>query len=333
MDNQATINPYFNTFVARALLRVPRNPKNVQSVKKYIDWHFSHLNLETPDYNGYVGSIYDYSAKTCEHTVDSETSKQKYDSLDSYAATFLSLLYDYYQVTSDDEYIRGHDWEISAVIDLLLSLQHDGITFTKPDYPIAYLMNNAEVYEGLKHAKILYQQVFLEALPSEEQDPATLDRLNKLNVAIKNMEQSLEDDFWNNQKNRYEVNLNEEHQVVGRFSWQNFYADATGQLFPIMHHLIEPDSQRAENLYQTFSSYYQWEDMQHLTDGNADFYWTRLAYTAALMGDTQRFDTYLDNYQAMAMTDHSSPAYNAESAWIILGCQEMIEHYQTVIAP
>ncbi len=96
---------------------------------------------------------------------------------------------------------------------------------------------------------------------------------------------------------------------------------------PVIHGVITPHSKRARDLYQKFSTYYQWQNMEHITDGTADFYWTRFAYVAALMGDNERFDAFLTRYRQLAMPTHDSPAYNADAAWIILACKHMIESY------
>ena len=57
-DGRVQMSPYFAEFTALALLESGQT--YLPSVKKYLDWHFSHLNTKEEDFNGEAGTIYDY---------------------------------------------------------------------------------------------------------------------------------------------------------------------------------------------------------------------------------------------------------------------------------
>lgn len=52
-DGKLTLNPYFSDFAALAMLE---SDKYLGQVKKYADWHFSHLNTADTDHNGLDGT-------------------------------------------------------------------------------------------------------------------------------------------------------------------------------------------------------------------------------------------------------------------------------------
>ena len=156
------VNPYFADYTAMALIRSDKDRKNVTEVRNYLDWHFSHLNSAKEDINGVDGTIYEYNVKVEDGVIVSQTTKEKYDSVDSYAASFLALLCDYYETTGDNDYILKNYNDITRIMGAIDAVMDDGLTYSKPDYLNKYLMDNAEVYEGLDCLIELYDNVFLQ---------------------------------------------------------------------------------------------------------------------------------------------------------------------------
>jgi hypothetical protein len=327
-DGSASINPYFNTRTALALLIAHRSDEDIERVKHYIEWYFEHLNTKQEDNNGIAGTIYDYEVKTEGAHVVEEKSLNHYDSVDSYAATFLSLLNRYYQITSDRLSIINHYGDIGMVVGSLEATQQSGLSLTKPDYEVVFLMDNCEVYKGLNDAIELYQSAILGQLPTEELNRKAENELKNLIDYRDEMAEKFETTLWNDSEQRYEVSLDKNHQVMGSFEWEDFYADATSQLFPIVNEVIEADSDRAIALYNQFSSYYQWEKMDHVYSDEEQTYWSVIAYIAALMEDTERLEEYLSYYESNVMDKHESPIYNSDAGWVILACHHMIKHYE-----
>lgn len=100
-----------------------------------------------------------------------------------------------------------------------------------------------------------------------------------------------------------------------------YYPCATAQLFPILSGLIEPNTERAETLYNKFSDTYDWEKF----DYPDDFYWGANVYTAALMNDLDRVVTYMTEYKALMDGGHKYPLYNADIARASMAAYIMLE--------
>ncbi|MBR6781379.1 MAG: hypothetical protein IKM24_10245, partial [Clostridia bacterium] len=159
-NGEVTVNPYFADIAALALLTDAEN--YADEVKSYMEWHFEHLNTAATDYNGVDGTIYDYTLTvengkvTAENVTNGEPS---YDSTDSYAATFLTVVNAYYEATADKEYIVSRSRDIIRIAEAMLSTYSFGLTNAKPDYAVKFLMDNCEVYEGALAAAALLNTI------------------------------------------------------------------------------------------------------------------------------------------------------------------------------
>ena len=323
-DGNATMNPYFADIAALGILEGDSSGHAV--VKKYMDWHFAHLNTAETDYNGVDGTIYDYTLTvsggkvTKEQININDQGKKSYDSTDSYAATFLCLLWKYSQKSGDNAYIVSHAAEIRRIINAMYATMDNDLTMAKPDYEVKYLMDNCEVYEGLAAAVHLYEDVLA---PGGAGDAAMLSRLkaDKQKVA-----DAIEGQMWNS-AGYYEAGLFRNGSVAYAFSWDSFYPCATAQLFPVICGLISPGSARAQSLYDSFNRYYStgasqhaWEEMD-IPDA---FYWCTLVQAGALMGDDARVKTYMTNYKKVMRT-HAYPLYNAEAGRACVAASIMLQ--------
>ena len=314
-----TMNPYFADFAALALLGAGES--YYENVRRYMDWHFAHLNTAQTDYNGVDGTIYDYTVTLSNGVMVSEqisinaNGQKSYDSTDSYAATFLCVVAKYYEKTGDLDYLQAHSQDLQRVLNPIRQTMHSGLTFAKPDYRIKYLMDNCEVYEGLVAAEKIYAALGLSELCAEATD-------------LKNQVfEAIETHMWVAAGGYYEVALGVNNDSAYAFTWSNFYPCATAQLFPISCGLLEPTDPRAIHLYNQFNVYYStgepratWEKMT-IPDS---FYWGSLAYTAALMGDNARLESYMTLYLKV-MNRHAYPLYNADAARVCMAAQLMLE--------
>ena len=318
-NGEFTMNPYFADFAALALLGAGES--YYENVVRYMDWHFAHLNTAETDYNGVDGTIYDYTVKLSNGKVVSERininadGKQSYDSTDSYAATFLCVVAKYYEKTGDLAYLQANSQDLQRILNPIRQTMHTGLTFAKPDYRIKYLMDNCEVYEGLVAAEKIYAALGLTEILAE-----TTDLKNQVFNAI-------EQYMWVESGGYYEVALGVNNDSAWAFTWTNFYPCATAQLFTISCGLLAPSDPRALHLYNQFNAYYStgeqkatWEKMT-IPDS---FYWGSLAYTAALMGDNARLESYMTLYLKV-MNRHAYPLYNADAARVCMAAQVMLE--------
>jgi len=310
-NGMVKVNPYFADFAALSLLN--QADKYAANVKAYMDWHFAHLNTATQDYNGVDGTIYDYNVTVKNGTVVKEEilyqgNKNSYDSTDSYAATFLMVLQKYAEKTGDTAYIRAHATDIERVGNALFATMDNGLTMAKPTSPVKLLMDNCEVYAGLRAAAALYRKVL--------EDTATADSLD---VAAIDVVAHIESYMWAG--DHYHIGLTQMGMVYAPFSWTEYYPSATAQLFPILHGVLDPASDRAQTLYTQFCNRYDWEHLNH-----PDAYmWSSNAYTAAVMGDYERVHTFLSVYNERVSASRGYPLYNADAAWACMTAYYMTQ--------
>lgn len=319
-NGELRMNPYFADFAALALL--DKADEYADEVKEYADWHFGHLNTAETDHNDVDGTIYDYTitvkdGKVIKEDITILKRKNSYDSTDSYAATFLMVLNKYYEKTGDSQYILSHKSEILRIIDAMFSTYHNGLTTAKPDWRVKYLMDNSEVYEGLLAVSELFEKVLCPA------DASLEDVAKKCADAAFEVATAIEEQLWHPHLGYYEVGR---WKIVGTtsdiFSWNKYYPCATAQLFPIIHGLIAPNTERANKLYDRFCEEYNWENFEY----DDVFYWGANLQAAVKMNDMQRIVTYMTNY-AELMKTHAYPLYNADAARVSLAAKELLDKY------
>lgn len=307
----ADMCPYFADFAALSLLNQP--DRYATHVKKYMDWHFAHLNTASTDYNRVDGTIYDWQISVSQGKVTGETTKRTYDSTDSYAATFLMVLEKYVAKTGDKAYIIAHKKEIGRIVNAMFATMVNGLTLAKPDYAIKYLMDNCEVYEGMVAGARLYTNVLV---PADASLRSTRDKLQNGATQVKD---AINNRMFNG--SFYHPALGRDDGVAWQFNWSNYYPSATSQTFPIIHGLIAPGDPRAQSLYNQFCNAYKWEEF----DIPDTFYWGSNVYTAALMGDVERVKEYMTIYERVVMKRHVYPLYNADAAKICMAAYLMTQ--------
>ena len=320
-NGQVKMNPYFADFAALALL--DKTDEYMDEVKKYMDWHFAHLNTAETDHNGVDGTIYDYTITLKDGEITDESiailkKKNSYDSVDSYAATFLMVLNKYYNETGDSEYILDHSSEIQRIVNAMFAMYHKGLTIAKPEWKVKYLMDNCEVYEGAIAATELFKNVLCVNEPSLESVQ------KKCADAAVEVAQTIEDELWMPVAGHYKVGFYKILKIIPSdiFSWGKYYPCATAQLFPIIHGLIAPNTERANKLYDRFCEEYDWANFQY----DDVFYWGANLQAAVMMNDIDRVVTYMTNYAELIDT-HDYPLYNADAARVCLAANMLLEKY------
>jgi hypothetical protein len=142
--NNPYVVPYFVNLVAVNIL-----PYHPEKVKRYMEWYLDHLNY--PDVYGLTGTIYDYYISG-----NSEVPTYKYDSADSYGATFLSLSLLYVERTGDYKFIRDNLHKLKLIAYMIASLQdRDGLVKAVPYWNLKYLVDNIEDICGLRAFSVL----------------------------------------------------------------------------------------------------------------------------------------------------------------------------------
>ncbi|HEX3551822.1 MAG TPA: hypothetical protein VIA62_01160 [Thermoanaerobaculia bacterium] len=292
------IVPYYSNLGAIGLTKTPAYYANV---KAWMQWYLNHLNW--PDKWGIYGTVYDYDVAAN----GAETSTNDADSTDSYAATFLSLAWAYYQTgnATAQAYVKTLDYQLDVIGGVLVQTQQaDGLTWAKPDYKVKYLMDNCEVYKGLSDLASLYQNAFNDST-----------KASYYSAHASQVLQGIESELWNAAANDYYTDK-DEAGGKGTVNWSTWYPDATSQLFPVLNGVIDPSSSRANQLYYTQlnGAFPNWPTL-----GFSDsFPWALVSDAAALMGDSGRVNTYVTTIQNRYVSQGFPWTwYCAESGWFI----------------
>ena len=317
-NGELTVNPYFADFAALALL--DNAEEYADEVVKYMNWHFDHLNTKKEDFNRLDGTIYDYkvtmkNGEIVSEKISAPENADSYDTTDSYAATFLTVVNKYFYHTGDSAYLVSHARDLERITNVMFATLQNGLTYAKPNHLIKYLMDNCEVYEGAIAATRIFEEIVLQGNP---QYSDLRDDCNELIGTIKN---SINNKLWNYIGQYYKPGLIAFIDAPRKiFSWDIYYPQATSQLFPIICGVIDPSTERAKGLYEKFSDSYHWEAF----DYPDSFYWGANVQAAAIMNDLDSVTEYMENYLPLT-ENHSWPLYNMDIARTSMAAKIMID--------
>jgi hypothetical protein len=326
-NSGSRISPYFANIACRALLKVP-TADNISAVKKWMVWYMNKLNGHINPVTGnpeIAGSIYDYYGS-------GQTTNGTYDSVDSYAATFLSLAKDLGVISpSDKTWLNGYSSKLILIGDALEKCidnqanivpstfspdDNDGLSVDSYVHGAKYLMDNAEVNEGLK------SMIWLQSNVLAQNNAAHFQTLLDANTS------GIESQLWRG--TMYNWNDNGSSGATNS-KWSVFYADATCQLYPGMFGVINPTSERANLLYSTFNSKYpDW--YKGIVYDAGGYPWAVVCYAAAVINDKARVDVYLNHILSFNTAGSEKPNwYIAEAAFVILASDKMKNQGNTPI--
>lgn len=317
-NGELTMNPYFADFAALALL--DKADVYADNVVKYMNWHFAHLNTAKEDFNGLDGTIYDYiitmkDGKVASEKISTPENADSYDTTDSYAATFLTVLYKYLNKTGDGDYIAANTDDIVRITNVMFATYQNGLTYAKGNHRVKYLMDNCEVYEGAVAAAGLFEELVLRG------DSSYAQMVEKCKDMAQTVRKNINYKLWNFVGGYYLPGITAYVSIPTKiFSWNTYYPQATSQLFPIICGVIEPGTERAKNLYNKFSESFHWEAF----DYPDVFYWGANVQAAAVMNDLDSVMEYMTNYVPL-MEKHSWPLYNMDIARVSMAAHIILE--------
>ena len=317
--NSARINPYFANL---GTIGWTKDANHYGQVKNWMEWYWGHVSW--PDQWGHYGSIDDFdvtyngSSYSESATPDSPSSHHP-DSTDAYAGTFLSLAYAYYQTgdANAQAYIQSivepappNSDRLDYVGEIIIATkqsQGNNLTWARPDWNIEYLMDACEAYRGLRDLASLYTSLGLTS------------KASFYNTHADQMLNGIQTYLWNASANDYFRDTTDSG-VSDSVNWTVWYPDAVSQLFPIAFGILSPSDPRAQALYSAFNQQWgsQWPTLQ-IPD---QYPWAVVGYVAALMGDTQRANTYINTIQSVFISNNFNGDANHfwsvnEAGWFI----------------
>ena len=189
-------------------------------------------------------------------------------------------------------------------------------SYAKPDYKIIYLMDNCEVYSGLKSSQYLYTYII--------QNETEL--LQSINNKINYYDINFDKEWWKNDHYASILNSDKTEYTHIEFKYEQFYPSSTSQLFPFIYGLINPFNNEHSNIiYNKLGEFWKWEEMDYFTKKESSFYWGNFALFAAIFEDQQKFDKYLYEYEKIVNDGRKYPLYSAESGMVLLGLNHIIK--------
>lgn len=196
--------PYFANLAALALAEAPGST-NLGAAKSWANFYRARMKTD--------GTVDDQTGQP-----GAWTSTGERDSTDSYASTFLEVM----------DAIRKRDpaWTkirftdvTRAVGAMQLTLQPNGLTLAKPEWPVMYTMDNVEVWRGMKAASRL-------ALSAGKNDSA--DAWAALATRV---EVAIERDLWDAVRGSYRIGIQlDGGKMEGLEKW---YPDVMANLMAI----------------------------------------------------------------------------------------------------
>jgi len=287
--------PYFANLAAISLVDI-----QPARAKLYISWYLNNLNH--PDRWGLPGTIYDYKLRD-----GSLVPTYSYDSADSYASTFLSLVARYYRETNDANFIKENVDRIDMVAEVIVSLQDkDGLVFVRPGSKTKYLMDNAENFRGITD----WAQT-LESL-------GFVSKASKYREVADRIMDGIENVLYDKSRGKYAWFYN------SLWKWKRFpkqgrwYPDAVSQIYLILSGVLSTDDPRTMQIWNDFNTQFpSWESGAK----NDKFPWGSIALAACQMNDIERVCQFVESVKE-DFIDRCRPY-----PWYILESSTLIQLY------
>jgi hypothetical protein len=284
--NGTGVTPYYSNLALQAVLLATREYDS--AVKDYLIWYLENLN--DPDNLGVSGTIYDYHWDGAVLT-----SRDDYDSSDSYAATFLSLLNEYYQQTGDRTFIEDNLAAIKLVASAIASTeQADGLTYALINYHVKYLMDNTEVWRGYVD--------YADLLGAIGDSDSAIYTAKAAQIAA-----AIEDQMWHSTGEEYFYYAGDT-----AVDWLVFYPDATANLWPTIFGL-SINAERNSLLLQKFLT----NQPAWLTCEANEFPWAAIALGAAKGSEDSTVLAYDQYLQQKFLADQHYPWNINDAGWRI----------------
>jgi hypothetical protein len=289
------IEPYYANIAAMGALHSGVDFANVQH---WMQWYTAH---------SYAGNQWSIPGAITDYNVASNgslSSTGSADSVDSYAATFISLAAAAWRDGNAQlqNYVAGSRSSIELIASAIDAVTDtDGLTWATPTYRLKYVMDNSEVYQGLLDLAFLRSQVFGDIAGAA-----------LASAHAQQVQAAINAKLWDPTRNQFAVAVDNQ----GMLTWPqagNWY-DATTQLWPILHGVVAPTSQPAQMSYSQFSNAFPgWPALQKPDP----FPWVSVAYVALQMNDVSRATTYANAVQQTYAPGFAYPWYCAESGWYL----------------
>jgi hypothetical protein len=281
------VSGYFGNITAQGLVAAHAH---LDLVRNWMAWYLDRAHGSgsgvdgVPDDGTYVGATF--------------VSRGRPDSTDAYGATFLMLAEAAYR--SGDPALQAlllmRRSDVRRVAASIAATQQpDGLTFSRPQHPFAYTIDNVQVYRGLLDGAALMEEAY--------KDPSLA---TVLRLQARAVERGIESVLWDpaTQTYRPEVNAG---GIGPAADLTKAYPDALAQIMAIVYGVVPPKSARAAALLARASG-----SLLDPVHGDANEYRILVAMARAMSGQRTDRDAVF-----------TAPSICADAGWFDYGAARL----------
>ena len=283
------INPYLGNYAAIGLAeahKVTRTAADLTAASAWLTWYAAHENAQ--------GFVTDYTVSS----TGVETSTGDMDSTDAYAGTFLLAVR---AVSRAGGNVKALAAGIKGAVTAIEATQDsDGLTWAKPTWQVKYLMDESEVYAGLRAAADLGTTLADKSLKTR----ATTDA-NAVAAGVAGL--------WDPSTKAYDWARDGGSQVAT--NWANLYSDSMEQAWASTFGVASPSA----GLMTTLNADHPLWDQPTATDtfnGSpaAVGYWPVAGWGFLANGSSARAATAATNIRAAALATNRAWPFTTGNA-------------------
>ena len=279
------ICPYFAHYAALGLLyahKLSPNPEYLDTVRGWLKWYATHMRDDNT-VTDYKGIYPDWS------------STGDYDASDSYSAFFLIVLNNYFDVTTDPDFLEwAYPYVAKAIKAIDLTSQPDALTWAKPTYHVKYTMDNTEVWWGFRAAA---------EVAAKKGDLATAEQYGERAQKVRDAVHSHL--YLGDSLGRYAVGMFEDGTYAD--TWAQWYAEGMAQCMVLGFQLLEPQDPRAERVWKNVTDKFV---ADYLPQKSAGFF---LTFAAIRMNEK----TYADIGYVMMLKNKRKENWLHEAGFVL----------------
>ncbi len=281
------VAPYHANLAVVGLLRAPVLGK-LEVTENWIQWQLNHVVTSSYIYPGVVVDHW-YRARgdgetTCLDPRDSRLCDYS-DSHGSFAATFLGVAWEYYNAGGSAAFLNvpGNKEIFERIGGVILGLQQEDGLVSENSSSVKYLMDNSEVYWGLKSMEALEARIFNDRTASQMYARAAAQVQNGIRYSLYDPDTGL-----------YRVAVHDGGYWNADLS--NWYPGTVSLLWPSLFSVTQGNSKIARTqisaLNSTWNGAVEPDWTTYLVDPDG-FPWASIGYTALLAGDCGRARAHL----------------------------------------
>jgi hypothetical protein len=287
---------------------------SLEVAEKWISWYLGHLNMHCIPEGIVLNHWYleDGSGETTAPAGIDPYYVDFDDASDSYAALLLAVAYKYYAKGGSVAFLTSDriKEKLEIVVNVVLSLQDpiDGLTWGKATWPVKYLMDNCEVYLGLKSMEKLERDVYGDRKAS-----------NVYKTAAKKVKNGIQNELYNDAVSLYRY-AKFEDGTYAEADLNVWYPGTAHLAWPHLFEVIEPQELTAQNQMSELNNRWDGDPKPDWTRDVIDkkgFTWPSIGYAALLAGDSPRAQACAALIVYLKLPDFPYPFTVDEAGWLL----------------